>query len=485
MVRIIDGEVVQDDDPRLKKTFKNPLEGMNMQKAGIVALMCYIAVLNVPDLIAHVSSGGGGGGGGGGASGGSGAVHAVKSIGELNKLIKFHKSKTGLPVVVDFFGESCGPCKMIAPVYAQFANQFKNKAVLLKVDIGAYHDVGAAFSVSSMPTFLFFLDGNMETRFSGADKNKLLKTITGLVAKSAKAGVAPPGLFLTDKNIKAYYSSKTWPAAGESATITSLVAESTIGNLLPTIRAMVKAHGVGPTLVSKDEANAKPLSPEEEAAAAEAAAAAAAKAAFAAKNEPPEVLLGSSTTQQLIKEMERRMGIDEDHAMANMANPIYSIPPNNGPNGQSSTYKVVIIGSGPAGLSAAVYAARAGLEPVVIAPAFGGQLMGKGVDVENYPGVVALAATGPKLVQLMQRQAFSFKTHFFDSWVNSVDVTTPGKFVLELKDPSTNELLQIEAATVIIATGADRYVDMTTHTHRTSPHFSATAAGLGSRASTI
>lgn len=50
--------------------------------------------------------------------------------------------------------------------------------------------------------------------------------------------------------------------------------------------------------------------------------------------------------------------------------------------------KVVVVGGGPAGLAAAIYAARAGLSPVVIAPSFGGQLLGKGVDVENFPGVV-------------------------------------------------------------------------------------------------
>merc|ERR1711957_633972 len=63
-------------------------------------------------------------------------------------------------------------------------------------------------------------------------------------------------------------------------------------------------------------------------------------------------------------------------------------------------HKVIIIGSGPAGLSAATYAARAGFRPVVVAPVFGGQLLGKGVDVENYPGVVGEHATGRGLVDL-------------------------------------------------------------------------------------
>ena len=57
------------------------------------------------------------------------------------------------------------------------------------------------------------------------------------------------------------------------------------------------------------------------------------------------------------------------------------------PHGQFAE-RVVIVGRGPGGLSAAVYAARAGLAPVVIAPSDGGQLLGKGVTVENYPGIV-------------------------------------------------------------------------------------------------
>ena len=52
---------------------------------------------------------------------------------------------------------------------------------------------------------------------------------------------------------------------------------------------------------------------------------------------------------------------------------------------------VVIIGGGPAGLSAAIYAARAGMDPLIVAPRSGGQLLGKGVEVENFPGMPSSA----------------------------------------------------------------------------------------------
>ena len=58
---------------------------------------------------------------------------------------------------------------------------------------------------------------------------------------------------------------------------------------------------------------------------------------------------------------------------------------------------------GPAGVTAAIYAARAGLKPVLIAPAMGGQLMSKGVNVENYPGLTELS--GGDIIKLMKRQA--------------------------------------------------------------------------------
>eukprot|EP00747_Dinoflagellata_sp_TGD_P090196 gnl/TRDRNA2_/TRDRNA2_164616_c2_seq3.p1 gnl/TRDRNA2_/TRDRNA2_164616_c2~~gnl/TRDRNA2_/TRDRNA2_164616_c2_seq3.p1 ORF type:complete len:498 (+),score=114.25 gnl/TRDRNA2_/TRDRNA2_164616_c2_seq3:207-1496(+) len=113
-------------------------------------------------------------------------------------------------------------------------------------------------------------------------------------------------------------------------------------------------------------------------------------------------------------------------------------------------HKVVIIGGGPAGLSAATYAARAGLRPLVVAPVFGGQLLGKGVDVENYPGVVGEHATGHGLVELMRRQAHSFDARFVDAAVLGVELAER-PFRLQVNGTER----ELRADTIILACGAE------------------------------
>jgi thioredoxin reductase (NADPH) len=114
---------------------------------------------------------------------------------------------------------------------------------------------------------------------------------------------------------------------------------------------------------------------------------------------------------------------------------------------------VVIIGSGPAGLTAAIYTARANLRPLLIdAPADaekqtapGGQLMIT-TDVENYPGF-SEGIQGPDLMVEFRKQAERFGTEFLEAWIESVDLSER-PFTLTTADA------EIVAETLIIASGA-------------------------------
>ncbi|HRP62191.1 MAG TPA: thioredoxin-disulfide reductase [Phycisphaerales bacterium] len=122
---------------------------------------------------------------------------------------------------------------------------------------------------------------------------------------------------------------------------------------------------------------------------------------------------------------------------------------------ERDTHKLVIIGSGPAGWTAAIYAARANLDPVCYvgvpkqnpAPVLpGGQLM-LTTEVENYPGFPK-GVTGPEMMQLFQEQAERFGTKVIGEDIESCDFSAR-PFVLKTSGGAT-----VKAHAVIIATGA-------------------------------
>ena len=116
--------------------------------------------------------------------------------------------------------------------------------------------------------------------------------------------------------------------------------------------------------------------------------------------------------------------------------------------------KVVILGSGPAGLTAAIYAARAELKPLVVeGPQPGGQLTIT-TDVENYPGFSS-GILGPELMNEFRAQAERFGTEIINLWIDKVDLSRR-PFTLYGKASQDSEEIStiIKAETLIISTGA-------------------------------
>jgi len=115
-------------------------------------------------------------------------------------------------------------------------------------------------------------------------------------------------------------------------------------------------------------------------------------------------------------------------------------------------YKTVIIGTGPGGLTAAIYLARANLNPLVIeGPEPGGQLTTT-TEVENFPGFPE-GIMGPELMANMRKQAERFGAEFRSGWVNQVD-TSKRPFTISVEGAE-----DIQAESIIVSTGASaRYL---------------------------
>ena len=76
--------------------------------------------------------------------------------------------KSDVPVLVDYWAEWCGPCRMIAPILDQLAAEYDGKVKVTKLDVDANQKTAMKFQVRSIPTLLFFKNGTLVDQVIGA-----------------------------------------------------------------------------------------------------------------------------------------------------------------------------------------------------------------------------------------------------------------------------------------------------------------------------
>lgn len=108
---------------------------------------------------------------------------SVKSLEVTEATFDSEVLKSPTPVMVDFWAVWCGPCKQIGPIIEDLAGSYAGKVKIVKVDIDSNPGLSMKYSIRSIPTILFFKNGNVVDQVVGAypraEYDKRLKTVIG------------------------------------------------------------------------------------------------------------------------------------------------------------------------------------------------------------------------------------------------------------------------------------------------------------------
>lgn len=353
---------------------------------------------------------------------------------------------------------------MMAPIYKKVAKEFENKAVFVKIDTNAQQELSSRYRIQSLPTFQWYLGGRKIEEQKGGIGEGPLRQFTQKAVRQADT----ENIKLELDDLKAFYA-EVDPSKSE-ADIESVYNkckgkknESCQGSIANTLAYKLKkkykkkpdtttlfvpaesqkeqgdeksSPSAAPTnnqktnqQPSSSRSNPKTNNPKSN------------------NNNVPNLHLASK--EDLLAELEKRQDDEREKEVEEEDCEEEDCLEDNASRWVPGSFpeKVIVIGGGPAGMASAIYAARAGLSPLVIAPSMGGQLQGKGVDVENYPGLHNL--TGPAVIASMRAQAVQFGAVFEEDLVTKIDASSRPLRVF------ANSTGFIEVHSIIVATGAD------------------------------